>query len=246
MDGDQINVSAAESELAELRARVKAQGDELAALRSQLAPSSGPTRRDVLKAGGLVAGGIAALAGITAGRSEPAAAIEGHNVRLRGGLYIYAYLKGSKQGDIKGSVTQKGREGSIQVSYLQQKKVSPRDAASGLPTGKVQHEPLVFRKGVDKSSPILQQVMSNNENLTTASFKFWQPSSTGIEIQHFTIDLTNANIASLDLYHPDTLDSGASSGAVAEQEEISMTYQKIKWTWVSGGITFEDDWQAPV
>jgi len=33
--------------------------------------------------------------------------------------------------------------------------VSPRDAASGLPTGKRQHKPFVFVKVYDKSSPVL-------------------------------------------------------------------------------------------
>ena len=29
-------------------------------------------------------------------------------------------------------------------------------------------------------------------------------------------------------------------------ETIAFTYQKIEWTWVDGGITAEDDWEAPV
>lgn len=33
--------------------------------------------------------------------------------------------------------------------------VSPRDAASGLPTGKRQHKPMVITKELDKSSPVL-------------------------------------------------------------------------------------------
>ncbi|OFX60651.1 MAG: hypothetical protein A2066_08240 [Bacteroidetes bacterium GWB2_41_8] len=33
--------------------------------------------------------------------------------------------------------------------------VSPRDAASGLPTGKRQHKPVVFSKEYDKTSPVL-------------------------------------------------------------------------------------------
>lgn len=33
--------------------------------------------------------------------------------------------------------------------------VSPRDAASGLPTGKRQHKPMVITKELDKSSPLL-------------------------------------------------------------------------------------------
>jgi len=85
--------------------------------------------------------------------------------------------------------------------------------------------------------------MSNNETLTEVHFKFWRPSASGIDTQWFTIDLTNASIASLDLYHPDTLDTAGSggSGGSPEQEELSLTYQKIQWTYTDGGITAEDD-----
>lgn len=38
--------------------------------------------------------------------------------------------------------------------------VSPRDAASGLPTGKRQHKPVVFTKEYDKSSPQLARTSS--------------------------------------------------------------------------------------
>ena len=68
-------------------------------------------------------------------------------------LNAYLTLKGQKQGDIKGSTTQKGREGTIMVIAQSHEIVSPRDAASGLPTGKRQHKPMVITKEVDKSSP---------------------------------------------------------------------------------------------
>ena len=255
MDGARPDRDALEAELAELRSRLKSQGDELATLRSQLAPAGGPTRRDLLRAGGLVGAGLAALtvAGVAGATPQPADAIEGHNLRLRGGLLIYLTLKGQKQGDIKGSVTQKGREGSIAVQYLQSNIISPRDAASGLPTGKRQHEPLVFRKSVDKSTPLLLNALTTNENLPQVHFKFWRPSaSVGTEQQYFTIDLLNASLASADLYHPDSQDSTApaagssSSGGGAELEEYTLTYQKITWTWTDGGITADDDWSSPI
>jgi type VI secretion system secreted protein Hcp len=248
MDSARPDRDALESELAELRTKLKTQGDELDALRAQLAPASGPTRRDLLRAGGLVGAGLAALtvAGVAGATPQPAAAIEGHNLRMRGGLFIYLTLKGQKQGDIKGSVTQKGRENSIQVQYLQSKIVSPRDAASGLPTGKRQHEPLVWRKTVDKSTPLLLSALVTNENITEAHFKFWKPSTTGAEQQYFTIDLTNANLASSNLYHPDSYDSTAPSAGSSDLEEWSFTYQKIRWTFTDGGITAEDDWETPV
>ena len=67
-------------------------------------------------------------------------------------LNAYLTLTGETQGDIKGSVTQAGREDSIMVIATQHEIVSPRDAASGLPTGKRQHKPFVITKEIDKSN----------------------------------------------------------------------------------------------
>ncbi len=251
MDSARPDRDALESELAELRTKLRTQGDELAALRSQLAPASGPTRRDLLRAGGLVGAGLAALTVAGVAGAQPAAAIEGQNLRLRGGLYIYLTLKGQKQGTINGGVTQKGRENSIGVQYLQSKITSPRDPASGLPTGKRQHEPMVFRKNVDRSTPLLLNAFVTNENISEAHFKFWRTTIQGTEEQYFTIDLVNASLASSNLYHPDTMDATAPAATAGlnnggtELEEWSFTYQKITWTFVNGGITAQDDWETP-
>ena len=69
-------------------------------------------------------------------------------------------------------------------------------------------------------------------------------SGTGVEVQHYTVKLTNANIASIAFRmpnnkHPDLM-------RFAEYEEIAFTYQKIEWVWVDGGITAMDDWESPV
>ena len=253
MDSARPDRDALEVELAELRARLKTQGDELEALRAQLAPAPGPSRRDLLRAGGLVGAGLAALtvAGVAGATPQPAAAIEGQNLRLRAPLFIYLTLKGQKQGNIQGNVTQKGRENSVLVNYLQQKIVSPRDAASGLPTGKRQHEPLVFRKSFDKATPKLLTSLVTNENLPEVHFKFWKTGINGTETQYFTIDLTNASVASSNLYHPDNFDSTApaangSNNSGPDLEEWTLTYQQIQWTYVDGGITAEDDWESPI
>jgi len=59
-------------------------------------------------------------------------------------LNAYLKLKGQKTGAIKGSVTQKGREGLILVIAVSHEIVSPRDSASGLPTGKRMHKPFAL------------------------------------------------------------------------------------------------------
>jgi type VI secretion system secreted protein Hcp len=159
-------------------------------------------------------------------------------------LNAYLTLKGQKTGAIDGSVTQKGREKSIMVIAVSHEITSPRDPASGLPTGKRMHKPMVITKELDKSTPLLFNVLVNNENVTEWTLKFWRPSATGAEQQHFTIKLTNANIASISTRlpnnkHPDLM-------KFETYEEIAFTYQKIEWTWTDGGITAMDDWESPV
>ena len=159
-------------------------------------------------------------------------------------LNAYLNLKGQKTGDIKGSVTQKGREGKIMVIAVSHEIVSPRDPASGLPTGKRMHKPMVITKELDKSTPLLYNVLVNNENITEWQLQFWQPSATGAEKQHYTVQLTNANIATIAFRmannkHPDLM-------KFAEYEEVAFTYEKITWTWKDGGIESEDSWVAPV
>lgn len=164
-------------------------------------------------------------------------------------LNAYLRLKGQKQGDIKGSVTLKGREGTIAVIAVSHEIVSPRDPASGLPTGKRMHKPFVITKELDKSSPLLQKLLCTNEMISELTIQFWTPQirstiGVGSEVQHYTVKLTNANIASvsfrmLNNKNPELV-------RYAEYEEIAFTYQKIEWTWVDGGITASDDWETPI
>ncbi len=163
-------------------------------------------------------------------------------------LNAYLSLTGQKTGDIKGSVTQKGREGKIMVIAVSHEIVSPRDPASGLPTGKRMHKPFVITKELDKSSPLLYNVLCNNENISKWQLKFWTPQikaaqGTGAEVQHYTVELVNANIASihyrmLNNKNPDLM-------KYAEFEEVAFTYEKITWTWNDGGIMADDNWNEP-
>ena len=164
-------------------------------------------------------------------------------------LNAYLNLTGQKQGDIKGSVIQKGREDKIAVIAVSHSIVSPRDAASGLPTGKRMHKPLVITKELDKSDPLLYNVLVNNENITKWKLEFFSPQQdqrTGLggEINHYVIELENANIASISFRmannkHPDLM-------KLAEYEEVAFTYEKIIWTWVDGGKEAQDSWREPV
>jgi type VI secretion system secreted protein Hcp len=159
-------------------------------------------------------------------------------------LNAYLRLTGERQGEIRGSVTQKGREDSIMVIGASHEVESPRDPRSGLPSGKRQHTPFVITKEVDVSSPLLYRALVNNENIKEWRLEFWRPSKTGMEEQFYTVELINASISDirfemLNNKYPENMQH-------KEREHISFCYQQIIWTWVDGGITAEDHWEAPV
>jgi type VI secretion system secreted protein Hcp len=159
-------------------------------------------------------------------------------------LNAYLRLTGEIQGEINGSVTQAGREDSILVISVGHQVTSPRDAASGMPTGKRQHKPITITKEVDKSTPLLYMALANNENITDWNLRFWRPSHSGKEIQFYTVQLVNARVVDirfemLNNNYPENMQH-------AEREHVSFTYQKIIWTYENGGITAEDDWEAPI
>ena len=162
-------------------------------------------------------------------------------------LNAYLRLKGKTQGDIKGSVTQKGREGTIAVHAYHHKITSPRDPASGLATGKRQHGAFTIIKETDRSTPLLFSVLITNEALPTWELKCWTPrisASTGVgaEVNHFTIVLTNAMITGIESIMENNLQ--AEEANLPQMEEVTFAYQKIQWIWTDGNIITEDNWSA--
>ena len=158
-------------------------------------------------------------------------------------LNAYLKLKAQTQGEIRGGVTQKGRESSILVFALWHEIVSPRDPVSGRATGKRHHKPLVISKDVDRASPLLYAALAHNELITEWKLQFWRPSPTGQEQQHFTLELFAATVSSIHLRMPNN--KNPKLMRYTESEEVAFTYQKLVWTWVDGGISADDDWESP-
>ena len=123
--------------------------------------------------------------------------------------------------------------------------VSPRDAASGLPTGKRQHNPIKFTKLINNVSPLLFQAIVHNENLNSVVIQFLGTDrSVGT-----TITLTNANISRFAPYSQSIIAGKPLADGVApwfnELEDIEMTFQKIEIS-SPNGATAQDDWEQPV
>jgi type VI secretion system secreted protein Hcp len=154
-------------------------------------------------------------------------------------LNSYLTLSGATQGKIHGGVTQAGREDTMEIYGFSHEVVSPRDAASGLPTGKRQHGPLTITMPLDKSTPLLFNVWATNELITEFRLDMYRPSRAGKEEQYYTIELVNASIVSI-------VTESAAELSKPHTVTVSFTYQKILETWQNGGITAEADWLTPV
>lgn len=159
-------------------------------------------------------------------------------------LNAYMRITGATQGEIKGSVDQAGREDSILVMAMSHQLDQPFDAASGAPSARRQHGPIIVTKEIDRATAPLTNAWVNNENLTFATIEFWRPSRTGAEEQYYTIELVNASVAQiraemLNNKYPENVSHPV-------REHVAFVYQKIIWTWQDGGVTAEDDWETPV
>src|SRR5437870_874336 len=87
-------------------------------------------------------------------------------------------LTGEKQGEIQGDSVRDHRgkvllAGGIVVVGLHHSIISPRDEASGLPTGRRKHSAFTVIKGLDKSSPQLYQMLVTNEGIVNWELQVW-------------------------------------------------------------------------
>lgn len=133
-------------------------------------------------------------------------------------------IQGQKQGVFPGA----GREGAIaglRFSYILK---SPRDPASGLPTGKRMHTPVVFTKVVGIASPQLFSALANNENLP----------SVVVTVPGYTIKLINANLSEIKQY------TEVVNGTATVVEDVSFTFQKIEVRDQGTGAVAVDDWES--
>jgi len=82
--------------------------------------------------------------------------------------------------------------------------------------------------------------LANSEMITELKLRFWQPSNTGQEFQHYTIEPERASIVAiraemLNNMVPETMQP-------KEREHVSFVYRRIIWTWEDGRITTQALW----
>ncbi len=133
-----------------------------------------------------------------------------------------------------------GTEHTFEVYGWSHEIISPRDAASGLPTGKRQHKPVSITKPIDKSTPLFMKALIDNELFKSAVLTSYRDEGSG-ETVYRTLMLTDPWVST----RGGMGDTRGSSTDHEDREHVSFTYQKITWTFEDGGVTHEDSWAEP-
>lgn len=144
-------------------------------------------------------------------------------------------IKAQNQGDIKGDLTQTGREGSIKVISVNHEITSTIDATTGLPTGKKQHKPLVILKELDRSTINLYNSLLTSEMLLSVELKFWAQAQTGAEVNFFSTSLMNAKVVFISQITSQEIN-------LTQHEEVRLVYQKIEWKNLNTNTVTQGDW----
>ena len=154
---------------------------------------------------------------------------------------VHLYLKANGI-DVQGESTQTslGRENSIECLYYEQAVTTAREAGSGMATGRRQYQPLMIRKRIDKSSPLIAKALTENQ-VIEGQFKFFRPnpSGDGTTEQFYTVEIKQGRVASIKQINPDTIQPASSTEPPVE--EVTFVFHTIAWTFTEGGITHEDE-----
>lgn len=153
---------------------------------------------------------------------------------------FYVTVEGTKQGKFKNETPREKHQGKIPGISFHYNVKSPRDAASGMASGKRSHQPVTFVKEWGASTPQFFQALCTNETLKSALFEFVKTSADGEEYVYHTVKLINASVSEVD--HFLTNDSPDQPRDVPELERISLTFQRIEIESKDGKTMAVDDW----
>lgn len=152
---------------------------------------------------------------------------------------FYVTIVGTKQGQFKGESTRAAAKGKLEGLTFVSEVSSPRDAGSGMATGKRMHSPIVFTKQWGAASPQLFQAAVTNEILKSVLFEFLATDKAGKEHVFQTVKLTNATISDVRR----SLDEHTAEGARGI-DQVAVVFQKIEIADNDGKTAAADDWRT--
>jgi len=154
-------------------------------------------------------------------------------VQAMAAVNAYMTIEGSTQGSIKGGSERAGGwAGTFPLTGVVRGPDEPRDAATGMASGKRQHSVITITRKMDAASPKLARAAATGESLRQVTIVFETPGGVaGKEKVAQKIVLSDAIIAGI--------------RNTGETETIKLAFQKIEVTYVNGNKTSTDDWETP-
>ncbi|MGZ0749311.1 Hcp family type VI secretion system effector [Kluyvera sichuanensis] len=154
---------------------------------------------------------------------------------------VYLTLNGQLQGLISAGCSSLASIGNkAQLAHFDQIMVT--ELSHGLSRAQnVSHQELTIQKPVDKSSPLLNKAINENECLT-CDFEYYRTNRFGINELYYRVKLINARIANIHSRVPHTInDSGGQP-----EESVSFTYESINWEHCIAGTSAYSLWSERV
>jgi type VI secretion system secreted protein Hcp len=153
-------------------------------------------------------------------------------------VFLHLKIQGA---DVHGDVTLKGVEGMIECLSYEQELSS---AAGAAPTGAGaaggrRYQPIKITKRIDQASPLLIKALAQGQ-MVEGTFRFYRVAKTGTVQQFYTVEIRQARVASVKQINPDRL--VPASASQPPLEEVAFTFNTIKWSYLDGGVAFEDTW----
>ncbi len=140
---------------------------------------------------------------------------------------------------IDGEIMDPELSGAIELESFSFGVLSPRDAASGLATGRRQHKPVTFSKRIDKASPLLFRALATGEHIKDVIITLRRPGATGQVETYMTITFEDVLISSM-ITHGGDVDG---DGLPDVLEEVSFTYQSMRVLHVPSRTEATDTWR---
>ncbi|MFU2315789.1 Hcp family type VI secretion system effector [Rahnella sp. PCH160] len=150
---------------------------------------------------------------------------------------IYLTLNGQTQGLISAGCSSQDSIGNkAQIAHLDQIMVYELTNSISREQSST-HHPVIIKKPIDKSSPLLGKAISDNEILT-CDFDFYRTNRFGINELYYKLKLTKARMTYINLNIPNVLLDNKNQ----PEEKISFSYETITWEHISAGTSSYSLW----
>jgi type VI secretion system secreted protein Hcp len=135
--------------------------------------------------------------------------------------------EGTKQGKFKAESTKPKFSDRSEITGYLQEVASPRDAATGLASGKRSYQPVLILKQSGASSPQYFQALTTNELLKKVVIDFYRPDPSGMEVNFYTVILENVSVSGYKQFIGPLENEKFNPANNTLYDEIKLSFQKI-------------------